>query len=310
MGFRDLHAFNLAMLAKQAWRLIHNTHSLFYRVYKARYFPNGSFMQAKLGGNPSLVWRSLLVARDILKEGARQKVGDGWTIGVATHNWLPRKPMFLHNPPSELRVCDLIKEDSRQWDRDKLYALFNRSTCEDILAIPLTQQHAQDSLVWKENKALKFSVQSAYQVALRILYLETTKHSSTQTQGATWRRIWKLKVPPKVRMFIQQACTNSLPTRDNLNRRHVSVEAHCEFCCQHPETATHMLWECPFTRNVQGLCKGRIQKCSNTASDFFLLFKHMLTILSPTEMDRWAIIAWTIQNARNQFCFEHIQLHP
>ena len=178
MGFWDLHAFNLAMLAKQAWRLIHNTHSLFYRVYKARYFPNGSFMQDELGGNPSLVWRSLLASRDILKEGARWKVGDGRTIGVATHNWLPCKPVFLHNPPSELRVCDLIKEDSRQWDRDKLYAMFNRSTCEYILAILLMQQHAQDSLVWKENKAQKFSVRSTYQVALRLLYPEMAEHSS------------------------------------------------------------------------------------------------------------------------------------
>ena len=46
MDFRDVQAFNCAMLAKQAWRLIHNTHSLFYRIYKSMYFPNCSFMNA------------------------------------------------------------------------------------------------------------------------------------------------------------------------------------------------------------------------------------------------------------------------
>ena len=56
MGFIDIHAFNLAVLAKQAWRLNQDTQSLFFRVYKARYFPNCSFMKAALGHNPSFVW--------------------------------------------------------------------------------------------------------------------------------------------------------------------------------------------------------------------------------------------------------------
>ena len=55
MGFRDLHSFNLAMLSKQAWKLIHDTNSLFYNVYKARYFPNSSFMMADVGSHPSFV---------------------------------------------------------------------------------------------------------------------------------------------------------------------------------------------------------------------------------------------------------------
>ena len=70
MGFKDIHAFNLAMLAKQAWRLIHNNGSLFYRVYKERYFPSTSFLDAELGNNPSFVWRSLLAARDIIYAGS------------------------------------------------------------------------------------------------------------------------------------------------------------------------------------------------------------------------------------------------
>ena len=56
MGFRNIQAFNMAMLAKQACRLLHNTHSLLYRVYKSRYFLECSFMDADLGSNPSYVW--------------------------------------------------------------------------------------------------------------------------------------------------------------------------------------------------------------------------------------------------------------
>ena len=49
MGFKNLQAFNLAMLAKQGWRLISNPNSLVAQIYKARYYPHGDVFQAKLG---------------------------------------------------------------------------------------------------------------------------------------------------------------------------------------------------------------------------------------------------------------------
>ena len=87
MGFRDIQAFNLAMLAKHTWRLIHHTHSLFYCVYKARYFPNSSFMEAEIEHNPSYVWWSLVATREVIMEGSRWRVGNGRQIEVGSRNW-------------------------------------------------------------------------------------------------------------------------------------------------------------------------------------------------------------------------------
>ena len=60
LGFKHLHEFNLSMVAKQAWRLLINPSSLVARIFKAKYFPYTSFLNAKLGSNPSYIRRSLM----------------------------------------------------------------------------------------------------------------------------------------------------------------------------------------------------------------------------------------------------------
>ena len=82
LGFRDLHAFNLALLAKKSWKLVQKTDSPFYRIYKARYFPNSTFLDAEIGHNPSYVWRSLLSAREVLLASSKWQVGNGDTIKI------------------------------------------------------------------------------------------------------------------------------------------------------------------------------------------------------------------------------------
>ena len=74
LGFRDFETFNLALLAKQGWRLIHNEESLCQKVLKGKYFPNGSILEAALGHNPSYLWLSLMESRRVVIDGV--KVGD------------------------------------------------------------------------------------------------------------------------------------------------------------------------------------------------------------------------------------------
>jgi hypothetical protein len=54
-GFKDLTAFNLAMLGKQGWKFQTDTTSLVARIFRAQYYPRGSYLTASLGHNPSYV---------------------------------------------------------------------------------------------------------------------------------------------------------------------------------------------------------------------------------------------------------------
>ena len=234
-------------------------------------------------------------------------MGDGRTIEVAKHVWLPHAPIFLQEPTLNMRVCELIDEDTGQWDRGKVFTTFAQRTCEEILETPLNNVNSRDVLVWQENKAKKFTVRTAYRVAVRtknpMLVHDVEPRSAPRS--APW-----LNVPPKVRTFLWRACSNCIPTKENLLKRRARVEAKCEICCQKPETASHVLWECAFARNVRSLSNGRTQKCKNEAVDFFLLFEQMRRKLDQLELERWATTAWAIWNARKRFYFEHVQVHP
>ena len=50
-------------------------------VFKAHYFPNGDFHSTELGNYPSFVWRSIMVAQSIIREGHRWEVGNGLSLG-------------------------------------------------------------------------------------------------------------------------------------------------------------------------------------------------------------------------------------
>ena len=82
MGFRNLQAFNLAMLTKQAWWIMMNPNSLIARIYKAKYFPFSDILNAKLGCSPSYAWRSIFNSLEVIRRGIRWRVGNGKMIHI------------------------------------------------------------------------------------------------------------------------------------------------------------------------------------------------------------------------------------
>lgn len=56
MDFKNLTAFNTAMLGKQGWRIMTNPNTHISRLLKAMYFPQRQFVDSTVGHNPSFVW--------------------------------------------------------------------------------------------------------------------------------------------------------------------------------------------------------------------------------------------------------------
>lgn len=71
MGFRDMHAFNQALLAKQAWRLIETPD---------KYFPNGGLLDTVFSGHSSTIWKGILYGLDLVKRGYIWMIRDGASV--------------------------------------------------------------------------------------------------------------------------------------------------------------------------------------------------------------------------------------
>ncbi|XP_075640434.1 uncharacterized protein LOC142612204 [Castanea sativa] len=152
MGFRDIAMFNDSLLAKKAWRLLKNPKSLFNKVFKARFFPNYTIMEAKHTSGGSHTWNSILHGRDVLLRGC-WRIGNGKAISIWQHHWLPRKhPPQVLSPMvdslADAKVAILIEETSRQWNHEMIDGIFTPMEAKLVKAIQLSRYEAEDSLFW------------------------------------------------------------------------------------------------------------------------------------------------------------------
>ena len=249
MGFQELTKFNEAMLGKQVWRLIHDTDSLFYRVFKAKYFPNGSIVEARMKSG-SYAWKSILRARKVINLGAKWRVGDGKFVHIFKDNWLPGEgngrialaPNLLNN---EAVVSQLIDQDTKWWNSSLINQIFYPFEAEKIKSIPICSFTQPDLLFWPSTNYGNFVVKSGYHL---LCADEDSELASSVSYGATsrsfWSRLWKMNVPNKVKTFMWGACSDSLPTLKKLVQNTIASSPLCASFLQAPKDVLHALWGC------------------------------------------------------------------
>jgi hypothetical protein len=118
LGFRDMCLFNQALLARQAWQLIHNPDSLCARLLKVKYYSNGELIDTVFPSEVSPTWRSIEHGLDLLKKGLIWCVRSGSKVRIWRDNWIPRPPSLkitMKKGRSWLRwVSQLMKLSRRE----------------------------------------------------------------------------------------------------------------------------------------------------------------------------------------------------
>lgn len=246
LGFKDLCKFNKAMLAKQVWRLIHDKESLFYRVFKAKYFPKCSIFEAKTSSG-SFAWKSILWSRDVI-DGTFWRIGNGKSIQIYKDAWLPSLDGRLNSPMMHLApesmVDSLINSDSGWWDTNLIDLCFYPPDALLIKSLPLCSSPQPDSLVWRSERSGCYSVKSGYKLLCEPLLPDTNCPPVVDSKRGLWKSIWQLNVLGKIKHFLWKACTNSLPSKENLLKRKILLESSCPRCSGVSKSVVLALWSC------------------------------------------------------------------
>ncbi|CAL1352559.1 unnamed protein product [Linum trigynum] len=316
LGFRDFDLFNVAMLAKQAWKILQDPNSLLARLYKARYHPSSDFLSAPAGCRPSWAWQGVLEGRGLLKRGLRWQVGCGTAIRILEDPWLPSSPpsvpLLLPGIILENQfVASLIHPLTRTWNGELLRASFTAESVQWILSIPLPSSPRPDKLIWHYSATGQYTVKTGYQLLSSARHLEFDPLPPFLT-SQFWKVLWNLPIPPKLKVFLWRVVRGFLPMRQILQGKSLSDTSTCPVCSAAVETISHCFFDCRVARGIWTLAgkehvRAAMAVVSNDMAWYNLFFNMQL---SKVDMAEVVFLVWRVWKGRCWTTYDNIQYLP
>lgn len=247
LGFRDIEDFNQALLAKQAWKILNEPQSLLAQVYKGRYFANKDFLECGKGYRSSYAWRSILFGRELLQQGLIKSIGNVESTYIWGDKWImdeiPRRPVNKQILIDiNLKVSSLI-DGTGNWRIDLLSEFFPPN--EVVRIRQMTPANIRDGFTWAFSKHGAYTVKTGFDLLSQAKVKPISSLSPRgQFQIALKKRVWKLPMLPKIRMFLWRAISGALAVAERLTSRGLAIETTCKLCNNGIESINHVLFQC------------------------------------------------------------------
>ena len=247
LGIRKAKEMNVALLGKLGWRLLNTHEALWVRILQKKFrvgeLYDPCWMVSR--GNWSPTWRSLILGiREVVVPGTCWILGDGRRVRFWRDNWLLDQPLY------ELSTADIPEEIIEAKARDlwqhgtgwltqlmePYMSTHNSLRLASVVIDEVTG--ARDRMSWSGSNDGQFSVKSAYTFL-------TKNVVPRQNMEALYRRVWRVAVPERTRVFLWLVSHQVIMTNMERKRRHLSDSSVCQLCKNGDETILHVLRVCP-----------------------------------------------------------------
>jgi hypothetical protein len=179
-------------------------------------------------------------------KGLNPRIGDGVSMRIWEDQWIPNhfkgKPITTVENPQVQLVDDLLTP-SGDWNSELIKQCLIDVDAQAILSTPARVWGAiARPRSWRN--MVFYSVWSAYRCLYDDQCQALEENQASSSGDPSWKRCWKLSVPPKVCVFWWRVLNGFLPTKGVLHRCHLEPTVHCEVCGAEEESLKQVLLDC------------------------------------------------------------------
>ncbi|KAJ4746715.1 RNA-directed DNA polymerase (reverse transcriptase)-related family protein [Rhynchospora pubera] len=252
LGVINLHAMNFSLLPKHLWKWTYTKENLWSSLAATLQNNRISLVPAF-----SPLRASFQCIAPLFVPMITAVPGDGKAILFWHHNWGQGTLKFrfedLYSFTLEPDIT--LSQFLANWHinvrmfrsslRTSLSASSQWSMLECSLSIlNLSATRKSDDFIWNLNPEGMFSVSSFYNFQMSFPKVNSSLYS-----------LWKLNIPPRMKIFAWQMSLNKLATIDNLKKRGWQLTSFYTLCASDEETVSHLYNTCRFFTQVVHLAR-------------------------------------------------------
>jgi hypothetical protein len=247
LGIPDLRNLNLCLLGAWVQRYQESDNKLWKNIIDSKYQTCSPNILCCHDRNASPFWKGFMWAAQAARLGVKWHVGDGRRVRFWEDQWFGSCSLAIQY----WNLYSIINEQGctirEAWDGTNLKFTFRRTVNRRVMllwqellqiASEICFSEEPDQMIWQFSSTGRYSVQTLYAVV-----------NDRGVRQIFTPVVWKIKVPPRIHIFLWLFARNKLLTRDNLAKRRKLDDQSCLFCSDN-ESVHHLFFYCCVARQM------------------------------------------------------------